>query len=109
MLFFLFSSVKCLFIHGFVRICCMSTCDLAFMTNTNVWCVCAQGRLQDGQRAEERGQQEVCLQQRPTPQLPQTVPASRRQLQIDTLTLYFHSVQIFIVKISVLSSEVRVV
>lgn len=54
-------------------------------------CVRAQGRLQDGERAEERGQQEVRLQRRPAPHLPQTVQTSRRQLRIDTLTLSLRS------------------
>lgn len=67
--------------------------------------VCAQGRLQDGQCAEERGLQEVRLQWHPAAQLPQTVPPSRRQLQI--LTAQPHSVQTFSVKMFISSCKVN--
>lgn len=43
---------------------------------------CLQGRLQDGQRAEECWEQEVRLQWCSAPQLPQTVSSSERQLQM---------------------------
>lgn len=75
------------------RLNCVCVCDLVFATDDTlpVGCVffilgggCTQGRLQDGQRAEKRGQQEVRLQRRPAAQLPQTVPPSGRQLRVDT-------------------------
>uniref|UniRef100_G3Q3X4 Uncharacterized protein n=1 Tax=Gasterosteus aculeatus TaxID=69293 RepID=G3Q3X4_GASAC len=54
----------------------------------------SKGRVQDGQRAEERGQQEVCLQRRSAAHFPQTVPTSRRQLRIKHPWLFLFCVQI---------------
>ncbi|XP_068444540.1 type II inositol 3,4-bisphosphate 4-phosphatase-like isoform X2 [Clinocottus analis] len=55
-----------------------------------------EGRLQDGQRAEECGQQEVRLQRRSAAHVPQTVPSSRRELRMnacDSLYRCFFSIR----------------
>lgn len=66
-----------------------------------------QGRLQDGERAEEHRQQEVRLQRRSAPHFPQTVPTSRRQLRIETLTFILtFCTNFFIKRLFVLSCKV---
>lgn len=51
-------------------------------------CVCVQEWLQDGQCSEECRQQEVCFQRRAAPHLPQIVPTTGGQLQIERDIFY---------------------